>query len=169
MIKTLAIKRGMGGMIIAMAMTSCSLAYAQTFEGAGFSIEVPEGFDVEPSLQSNSTPGEFDSVRFHSPDNQVVFYVFAPKHGGMPADIMMRPGEEQVVAERGDTKGDYVHSWWTVKDNRENYMRSYHSRSNLNGSDVVVFGIRYTDSDALSTYSDAYKAFKASFQKRTGS
>jgi len=137
----------------------------ETFQGAAFQISVPDGFEVEPSLQSNTNPGQYDSVKVHSQDGSVSFYVFAPRYGGIPADIVLRPAEEKLIEERGSDTDEYVHTWWTIGDRKLNYARSYHSRTHLGSSQIIVFGIEYKDTPSLKAHMDNYKAFKSSFQK----
>ena len=143
-----------------------SVSFSQdTFQGAAFRIGVPEGFEVEPSLQSNTNPAAYDSVKVHSEDGNVTFYVFAPRYGGIPADIVLRPAEEKLIEERGSDTDEYVHTWWTIADRELGYARSYHSRTHLGSSQIIVFGIEYKDTPSLKAHMDNYKAFKSSFEK----
>ena len=139
------------------------------FEGAGFEVEVPDGFAIEPSMKSNATPGSFDSLKVHSADGLVTFYVFAPQFGGTPADILLKPSIETLIDERGSETEGYVHTWWTIRDKNRTYSRSYHSKMHLSGTEVTIFGIEYSDGLALQDNLEAYKEFKQSFKRNTGS
>ncbi|MEM0976361.1 MAG: hypothetical protein AAGJ34_02380 [Pseudomonadota bacterium] len=141
----------------------------ELFDGGSFTIAVPEGFIVEPALIHPTDPGVFESVHFHSPDGSMTFYVFAPKTGGAPADIVLKPDQEVMVSEMGEVVDGTSHTWWTIQDREKTYFRSYHSRSNLVGNDVLIFGVTYPDGKVLGAHKEQYIEFKKSFRRKADS
>jgi len=78
----------------------------RTYQGAWFAITYPPGFKVEPGQKSAASTEGHDSAFFVSPDNTVVFYVFAPqwRTEARAGDVDLNPDREvpveQNVAQR---------------------------------------------------------------------
>lgn len=154
------------GMSCAAVLLGTSVDAQQLYMGSGFQIEVPDGYEIEHSMPSQTDDGLYESMLAHSPDRSVSFYVFAPRVGGYPYDILLKPTEETLVDESATELDGVVNSWWTIKSNGLDYSRSYHSRMSTNeGMEVTIFGIKYSDGIALEENLDAYRAFKSSFAR----
>ncbi|MEO0344024.1 MAG: hypothetical protein AAF198_11370 [Pseudomonadota bacterium] len=135
------------------------------FVGAAFTVEIPDGFSIRPSLPSTSQDGKFDSVIFDRADGQVSFYIYSPEFSGWPQDIMMNPSEESILSETGDESGGYVHTWWTIQSLSGDHLRTYHSRSHLNGGEVVIIGFERSANVPIDDFRDDYIRFKSSFSR----
>lgn len=136
----------------------------QLFEGAWFEVCGPEEFTIVPSLPSSTGEG-YDSVVFESPDGRVSFYVYSPQWGGEPSDIAIDSKTETLEAEEASPSEMGVIRWYTVAATDGSYRRSYRDITEQDGAVRTVFGIRYSDEEALQRYRDAYERFRASLQQ----
>ena len=135
-----------------------------TYTGAWFSVDYPSNFQARGSMRSSTSPDNFESATFTSPDNTVQFYVFSPQWRGDATDIAIAPGES-MGSTKTDNTADGQIKWWTITANDGSYSRSYMERINSTQNTNLIFGIRYTSASALDSYRSLYEAFKASIKQ----
>jgi len=135
------------------------------YKGAWFEIEYPSAFAVEPSLTSQTMPGEYDSVFFAAPDESVRFYIFSPQWGGENRDINVRKGEHAAVTDKSETKDGTTRRYFTIKPKGEGMTRSYVETTNADKTVRWVIGIEYADQQAYDKYKSAYLKFKKSLKQ----
>ena len=136
------------------------------FTGAWFSINVPSGFRIKPSLKSSTSniQNAFDSVFFVSPAGDVEFYVFSPQWMGRPTDFECNPTVEGTPSldKKGNSKKLFEYSTCAAKDN--SYTKSLvliTENQNIN----YAFGIKYKNQVAYEKYKAEYLSFKNSLKQ----
>lgn len=73
----------------------------QPFEGAWFSVQIPDGMTAHPVSTSNA-------VWVRSDDGQTEFYLYAPKWGGLPYDIFLGATKRTELERTETTNTDYT-------------------------------------------------------------
>lgn len=135
----------------------------KSYTGAWFKISYPPGFRVRPSLKSLTTDG-YDSAFFKSPDGKVEFYIFSPQWNGEPKDIVLLPKTERIISTKTRIVDNEISHrtviWTTIKAKNGSYQRSL--EDTVDETARWVFGIKYTDANALKRYANMYRKFKES-------
>lgn len=152
--------------------TTISLEEKTQFNGNFFLVEYPSAFMAfpeEPSTEFNGTTiVQTDEAWFTSPDSLVEFYVYSPQWGGDPDFVEVQEGET-LVSEKVETEqtemGERVTRWFTISSEEGEYVRSYVSIKEMDGTVHKIYGISYATQEAYDYYKSAYEAFKNSLQQ----
>jgi len=137
----------------------------KTYKGSWFDIEYPSNFIATPNkpiIEEEINYVETDEAFFQSPDQEVEFFVYSPQWGGEPDYFKLASNEgieseEEAIDEIIPTT---IITWVTIKDENENYWRSYYHKKTE--STDLVFGIWYKSQTAYERYKPQYTAFKKS-------
>jgi len=132
----------------------------RVYEGAWFKIKYPAAFAVHPSQRNSSGEGH-DSVFFTAPDGSVEFYVFSPQWNGEPNDIEIKTGEV-LVSQNSEKRGEKTVRRVTIRARNNSYSRSFEDTEDSATNTRKVFGIKYRNQNAYSSYRQTYLTFKQS-------
>jgi hypothetical protein len=138
----------------------------QKYKGAWFTIQYPPNFSVSPSLPAEQS-GEYDSVFFVAPDNNISFYVLSPQWRRRAEDIVLQPSLE--VAKEIDERlmDGFTEKSRLIQAIDGSYERLIESYTSLDQTVSWTFQLYYTDSKAKKSYEKQYQQFKASLDQYT--
>ncbi len=141
-----------------------------TYKGAWFEIKYPPGFKVKPGQKSATRQEGYDSAYFVSPDQNVVFYVFAPQWQGKArqADLEINPEREELIEQNVRKEKDPAGNVKTIrtlmvkaKDN--SYVRAI--KDETTDTTRLIFGIKYKSKEFYHKYYNDYLSFKKSLSQ----
>lgn len=132
----------------------------ESFEGAHFKAQIPEGFKALPSMGAGEDLHGYQSYFFISPDSLAQFYAYVSNTNQRPNDIVF-PNErvETLKLVRGDT---LITTWELMSNKQTPYQRIFTESAYPNGS--IVTGFYYRDIATHDKYQAAFEAFKANIQ-----
>ena len=145
-------------------MTNEPVAW-ETFSGAWFEIDYPLDFEARPSLATSDGSGGFDSVFFHSPDGEVIFYVCSPQWSREASDFRPVRDAERLISTEQQVLTDGTLTVFTIAAEDGTYGRIYEETVQHEGSVRWGTGIHYRDAKALDDYRGRYVRFKESLNQ----
>lgn len=137
-----------------------------TYEGAWFTVRFPREFSVKPSLPTGEL-GQFDSVFFIAPDNQVSFYVLSPQWRRVDEKIALQSASEIQKEEFKRLTDGFIEESRIIRALDGSYERLIESYTSENQTVSWTFQFRYTNSKARMTYEKQYEQFKVSLDQYT--
>lgn len=139
-------------------------AGGKAYRGAWFEVTPPAGFKAIPSIASSGVPGQYDSVRFESPDQKVRFYIFSPQWAGETPDIATQKDESEKT-DKTEKSGGFTRRWYTITPKSGGFTRSYVENISEDKTIRWVIGIEYADTKAYEKYKGDYLKFKKSLRQ----
>lgn len=156
-----------GGVLAALALALISatagLAGATSFEGAWFSITVPEDFTVEEIRPSGSGDGA-EAIRLHAPDRRAAIFVHAPQWAAEAPEAGPAAGE-RLVAAWSRSRGSVTTTWRIFAHDQTGHRRKLRIHADSLGPTLTVTGLEYADRAALAQWHAAYASAIASLQQ----
>lgn len=150
-------------MVLAVVLAAPAMA-AQQYQGAWFTIEVPDNFTAMPGLPSTTGDG-FDSARFSDPAKRVEFYVYSPQAGGAASDLVSDPSREDLIARQDSASGERTVRWSTYRAKDRSYLRSVEEMRTADGLQDRVYAITYRNTADLQAFRQQYLRFKESLKQ----
>ncbi|MGC3938972.1 hypothetical protein ACOTTU_14315 [Roseobacter sp. EG26] len=85
------------------------------YEGAWFTVKIPQGMEVEPS-RTSSIDKEALSIWVRSEDGRTEFYLYSPQWGGTPYDIFLGALAKRELTQRDTPTDNFTDLELTYKD-----------------------------------------------------
>lgn len=157
-------RRGALPLILAVILwVAAARADDRVFEGAWFSVAVPEGFRVEEIRPSGSADGA-EAIRLHAPDGTAAIFLHAPQWAAPAPEIEAGQGES-LVSERARVRGSVTTTWRIFERDETGRRRALRIVEDALGPTLTVTGIEYDDPAALARWRPAHAMALGSLQQ----
>ena len=158
-----ALSVGLAGLLCMATALADDPVIDRVFEGAWFSVAVPEGFTVEEVRPSGSADGA-EAIRLHAPDSTAAIFLHAPQWAA-PAPETEAEAGEALVSERARTRGSVTTTWRIFEQAGTGRRRALRILEDALGPTLTVTGIEYDDRQALARWRPAHAAAVRSLQQ----